>query len=291
LSLIAAEWLKLTRRPLVWVLLAVFLTLLALQILTQFALVAMFGSAAAAPALQAQLDEWRRRMLFPGLFGVVFNHLNGLGGIFAVVLAAGAMGSEYSWGTLRAQLVRHPGRAQLLLAKLVTLMALLMVAGLLALLLGAGLGAALGALTGGAGRVTAADLLALPVALARALFVLLPYVLLTICCCVLGRSLLVGLAGGLLYLVFEVGFGTLALFQLLGGVWRQLYNLTIGQNINTLALMNSHAFGLRPEQVTGIDVAALPSPLQATLTIALYCALFLATAVHSLRTRDVLGPS
>ncbi|HWQ15459.1 MAG TPA: ABC transporter permease [Roseiflexaceae bacterium] len=290
-NLISAEWLKLTRRPLVWVLLAVFLGLLALQILTQFALVAIFGGRTPGPALATQLDEWRRRSAFPGLFGVVFNHINGLGGIFAVVLAAAAMGSEYGWGTLRTQLARQPARARLLLAKVVTLLALLAVASLLALALGVALGAALGALTGGAGRIAPGDLARIPLALGRALFVLLPYVLLTLCLTIAGRSLLVGLAGGLLYLVFEVGFGALALFRVLGGPWRQIYNLTIGQNINTLALQNSHAFGLRPEQVAPLDIAALPPPPQAALVIAVYCALLLATATWWLRAHDVFGPS
>jgi hypothetical protein len=94
-----------------------------------------------------------------------------------------------------------------------------------------------------------------------------------------------------LYLVFEVGFGALALFQVLGGVWQQIYNLTIGQNINTLTLANSHAFGLRPEQVAPMNMAALPSTLQATLVIAVYSALFLATAIRALQSDDVPGPS
>jgi ABC-2 type transport system permease protein len=290
-NLMRAEWLKLTKRPLVWVLLSAYLALLAVQILSQFALVNIIGERASSPALAAQLEEWRRRTTFPGLFGVVFNHLNGLGGIFAVVLAAASMGSEYSWGTLRTQLARQPERGRLLVAKLLTLMALLLVAAVLSLALGAGLGGALVALSGAQSSITAADLARLPLALLRGLYVLLPYVLLTLCLTVLGRSLLAGLAGGLLYLVFEVGLGALALFEVLGGGWRVLYSLTPGQNINTLALMNSHGFGLYPERVTALDVSTLPSPLQATLVVAAYSAIFLVVAVASLRRRDVFGPS
>jgi ABC-type transport system involved in multi-copper enzyme maturation permease subunit len=290
LNLIRAEWLKLTRRPLALVLLAVFLGLLALQIAVQFALVSIFGARASGSAIAEQLEEWRLRTMFPGLFGVVFNHVNGLGGIFAVVLAAAAMGSEYSWGTLRTQLARQPGRSRLLVAKLVTLLALLAVATVLALVVGVALGSALGALSGGVGPVSATDLLQLPLALARALYVLLPYVLLTLCLSVIGRSLLAGLAGGLLYLVFEAGFGALALFRVLGGVWQLLYSFTPGQNINTIALLNSHSFGLYPERVTALDTSALPSPLQATLVIAAYSALFLGLALYTMRRHDVPGP-
>ena len=293
LNLVRAEWLKLTRRPLTWVLLAVFLGLLVLQILAQFVflhLAESLGMPRDSAAFGAQLAEWQRRTVFPGLFGAVFGHINGLGGIFAVILTAGAMGSEYSWGTLRTQLARYPARSRYLLGKLVTLLALLVVAMLVTLLLGAALGGLLGALVGSTGTLGAGDLLALPVAILRGLYVLLPYVLLTLSLTIIGRSLLVGIAGGLLYLVFEAGFGTFATLARLGGLWQAIYNLTIQQNINTLVQLNSHAFGLRPEEVTpAIAPAQLPSPLQATLVVALYSAGFLTTALYLLRRRDITG--
>src|SRR5689334_15516070 len=95
LHLIQAEWFKLTRRPLTWILLIVFLVLLVLQF-AEYLFVTTIGATVLAPN---QVEEMRRRMMFPGLFGAVFGHINGLGGIFAVILTAGAMGNEYSWGT------------------------------------------------------------------------------------------------------------------------------------------------------------------------------------------------
>src|SRR5262245_65795722 len=76
----------------------------------------------------------------------------------------------------------------------------------LALIVGSTLGAVLGLLVGDVGAPGARDLLILPLAILRALYVLLPYILLTLSFAIIGRSVLVGLAGGLLYLVFEVGF-------------------------------------------------------------------------------------
>ncbi|HEU4325989.1 MAG TPA: ABC transporter permease [Roseiflexaceae bacterium] len=294
LHLIRAEWLKLTRRPLTWVLLAVFLLLLLLQSLSQFVFVLMGPGMVA----QVQYAEFQRRAVFPGLFGGVFSHINGLGGIFAVILAAGAMGSEYSWGTLRTHLSRYPSRPAFLLAKIITLLLLLLVGMLIALVVGALLGLALGSvglnagvLPEGVGVPDTGTLLLLPLALLRALYVLLPYVLLTISCCVVGRSLIMGLAGGLLLLVFEAGVGTLATFSELGGIWLALYNLMIVQNITTLTVLNNHSFGLRPEDLVTINLATLPSPLQATLVVACYSAVFLATALYYLRKRDVGGPN
>ena len=292
-NLIRAEWLKLTKRPLTWVLLSIFLGLLVFQILAQFAFLhfaANMGLRAGPTLIGAQLEEWRRRTTFPGLFGAAFGHINGLGGIFAVILTAGAMGSEYSWGTLRTQLARQPARGRYLIAKLATLLALLVVAMLLTLLIGAVVGAGLGALVGDPGALSARDLAALPLAIIRALYVLLPYILLTLCLTLVGRSLLMGVAGGLIYLVFEAGFGAFATLARLGGLWQAIYNLSIQQNINTLVLLNNHAFGLRPEEVTpAMDLAQLPSPLQATLVIALYSASFLASALYVFHRRDIAG--
>jgi len=240
--------------------------------------------------VSAQFEEWRRGVLFPGIFATALSHVNGLGGIFAVIFAAGAIGSEYSWGTLRTQLARDPARDRYLLAKLTTIMLMLATATLLATLLAALLSAVLSPILGSAISITPGDLMNLIVATLRALYVLLPYVLLTAYATLLTRSVLGGVAIGLSYIIVETGFGALALLRVLGGVWALVYNLTIGQNINTLTLMNRHAFGLRPETTAPLDLSQLPSPLQATIVVAVYSVLFLAFALILFRRRDITGP-
>jgi ABC-2 type transport system permease protein len=288
INLIRAEWLKLSRRPLSWILLILFLVLLVAQILTQFALT--LGMPVRSGIVSAQFEEWRRGVLFPGIFATALSHVNGLGGIFAVIFAAGAIGSEYSWGTLRTQLARDPARDRYLLAKLTTIMLMLATATLLATLLAALLSAVLSPILGSAISITPGDLMNLIVAILRALYVLLPYVLLTAYATLLTRSVLGGVAIGLSYIIVETGFGALALLRVLGGVWALVYNLTIGQNINTLTLMNRHAFGLRPETTAPLDLSQLPSPLQATIVVAVYSVLFLAFALILFRRRDITGP-
>jgi ABC-2 type transport system permease protein len=288
INLIRAEWLKLSRRPLSWILLILFLVLLVAQILTQFALT--LGMPVRSGIVSAQFEEWRRGVLFPGIFATALSHVNGLGGIFAVIFAAGAIGSEYSWGTLRTQLARDPARDRYLLAKLTTIMLMLATATLLATLLAALLSAVLSPILGSAISITPGDLMNLIVATLRALYVLLPYVLLTAYATLFTRSVLGGVAIGLSYIIVETGFGALALLRVLGGVWALVYNLTIGQNINTLTLMNRHAFGLHPETTAPLDLSQLPSPLQATIVVAVYSALFLAFALILFRRRDITGP-
>ena len=288
INLIRAEWLKLSRRPLSWILLILFLVLLVAQILTQFALT--LGMPVRSGIVSAQFEEWRRGVIFPGIFATALSHVNGLGGIFAVIFAAGAIGSEYSWGTLRTQLARDPARDRYLLAKLTTIMLMLATATMLATLLAALLSAVLSPILGSAIRITPDDLMNLIPAILRALYVLLPYVLLTAYATLLTRSVLGGVAIGLSYIIVETGFGALALLRVLGGVWALVYNLTIGQNINTLTLMNRHAFGLRPETTAPLDLSQLPSLLQATIVVAVYSALFLAFALILFRRRDISGP-
>ena len=288
INLIRAEWLKLSRRPLSWILLILFLVLLVAQILTQFALT--LGMPVRSGIVSAQFEEWRRGVIFPGIFATALSHVNGLGGIFAVIFAAGAIGSEYSWGTLRTQLARDPARDRYLLAKLTTIMLMLATATMLATLLAVLLSAVLSPILGSAIRITPDDLMNLIPAILRALYVLLPYVLLTAYATLLTRSVLGGVAIGLSYIIVETGFGALALLRVLGGVWALVYNLTIGQNINTLTLMNRHAFGLRPETTAPLDLSQLPSPLQATIVVAVYSVLFLAFALILFRRRDITGP-
>ncbi|HEU5086392.1 MAG TPA: ABC transporter permease, partial [Roseiflexaceae bacterium] len=282
-------WLKLTRRPLTWVLLAIFLALLVLQLVTQAVFANLLDGASGG--LAAQAGEYQRRSMFPGLFGSALGHLNSLGGIFAVILAAGALGSEYGWGTLRTQLARQPNRSRYLLAKIITLLFMLVIAAAITIALAALVGGLIGLVTGQVGALGPGDLARLPLGLARAVFVLVPYMLLAICFTLLGRSLLAGVAGGLVYLVVEGGFGALAAFAQLGGVWPAIYNLTIGQNINTLVVLNSHDFGLYPEQLSpAFQLDALPSPLQATLVVAAYSLSLLASALFLFRRRDIEGP-
>lgn len=286
-NLVRAEWLKLTHRPLTRVLLGVFLAFLALQSVA-YALIVVAHSAGLTqmtPAFgPAQLEEYRRRAVFPGMIGAAFGHINGLGGIFAVVLAGAAMGSEYDWGTLRTQLARTPDRGRYLLAKVMTLVLLMVAGALITVAFGLALGAVLGRVVGSATTPDAATLAAIPLAFVRALYVLLPYVLLAVCLATLRRSLLFGVAGGLVYLAFEAGVGALAIFSALGEPWQTLYGFTIGQNINALTALNSRAFGLHPEVLAnGLNGELLPSTLQATVVVAVYCMLLFLTTARFIR--------
>ena len=294
INLIRAECFKITRRPLAWVLLAVFLVLLVLLLLVEFALVGLndglFSGGARAHLLsQEQMRQFRLHLGFPGIFGAVLGHVNGVGGICAIALAAGLFGSEYGWGTVRTQLARQPNRGRYLIAKLAGLLLALLAGILLALLLGALLALLFGSLLPDT-RGAPASILALPLGVLRALYVLLPYVLCTVACAILGRSVVAGAVGGFLFLLADTGLGALSFLTNLGGPVAFLLNLIVQPNINTLIVLNSQSFGLDQAVLTRtMDLSTLPAPLQATLVIGVYSALFFASAFRLLRRRDIGG--
>jgi len=294
LNLIRAEWFKLTRRPLAWVLLAVFLASLVLLLLAEFLVVGLdtglFSGGARAQLLSAQqVRQFRLHLGFPGIFGAVLGHVNGIGGICAIALAAGVLGSEYSWGTLRTQLARRPNRGRYLIAKIVGILLALLVGIVLALLLGGLLALLFGALLPDT-RGAPIGVLALPLGVLRALYVLLPYVLCTVACSILGRSVVAGAVGGFLFLLADAGLGALSFLTKLDGPVAFLLNLIVQPNINTLIVLNSQSFGLDPATLTRtMNLSTLPAPLQATLVIGVYSALFFASAYRSLLRRDIGG--
>jgi ABC-2 type transport system permease protein len=295
LHLIRAEWFKLVRRPMTWVLLAVFLAFLLLNLGTEFVLVALhsgaFGQATQFKLLsQEQADQFRLLIGFPGIFGAVLGQANGIGGICAIILAAGAMGSEYSWGTLRTQLARQPHRGRYLVAKIAALLLILLCGVAIGLVVGVLLALLFGALLGTSGMLAAGDLLRLLLGLLRSLYVMQPYIMVTIACCTLGRSALAGMAGGFLFLILDVGLGAVSFLSQLGGLPGFLLKLIVQPNVNTLIVLNSQSFGLNPLILSRtMDPAILPSPLQATLVIGVYSALFFTYAYRWLVRRDITG--
>ncbi|MCG8346214.1 MAG: ABC transporter permease [Chloroflexales bacterium] len=239
---------------------------------------------------ETQVNEYRRWLQFPGIFGVVLSQINGAGGICAIILAAGALGSEYNWGTLRLQLSRQPRRGLYLIVKVVAILLVLTVGIIVALLVGSLLGWLFGMLLGDPGSIAISDLLLLPLGILRSLFVILPYLLFTLSCCTLGRSVLAGAGGGLIFLTLDASLGGASFFGAIGGWFAFIGDLLLQRNINTLIRINSTSFGLDQSAIIQtIDLSILPSPLQATFTIAFYCALFFISAHYWLVRRDVPG--
>lgn len=294
--LIRAEWIKTSRRPMAWVLLIGFLAQLALFLSLLFLVVALHegtftdGQASITVVSEEQIEQYRLQLQFPGVFGEVLGQINGLGGIFAVILAAGVLGSEYQWGTLRVQLARYPDRGRYLTAKVLALLGALLVGIVLSLAVGVGLALLYGGALGSFGSVTPSDLLLLPLGIGRSLYVMLPYVLLTIAIAAIGRSVMAGVAGGILFTVVDASAGAPSLLAAVDNpIATTITSFLVQQNVNTLVMLNRESYGLDPLTHAGLDASHLPSPLQATIVIGIYSIVFFGYAHYWLRRHDITG--
>lgn len=295
-NLFTAEWLKITKRPLAWAMLVIFLGLMLLYLTLWFLLVALHegtfsGGITRFQALgPEQIAEIKRQLSFPGIFGSVLGQVNATGGICAIILAAGALGSDFGWGTLRVLLTRAPRRGLYLTAKLLALMLALLTGILIALVIGSLLAMVYGAILHLPQQIGARDLLLLPVGIARALYVILPYVLITFTAAAFGRSVLAGAGGGLIFLALDVSAGSLSTLGLVDQLIQFIVNLLLQPNINTLVVLNSQLYGLdQTVLASSLNLEVLPSPLQAMIVIAVYCGFFFWSSYRLLAGRDIGG--
>jgi hypothetical protein len=115
----------------------------------------------------------------------------------------------------------------------------------------------------------------------------------TVACCVLGRSVLAGAVGGFLFLAADISVGAFSFLTSMSDTLAFIYNLlVVQQNINTLVVLNSQSYGLNPAIITrNLDLAALPSPFQAVLVIAVYSGSFFVIAYRLFVRRDLTGAS
>jgi ABC-type transport system involved in multi-copper enzyme maturation permease subunit len=299
MNLLRAEWIKLSRRPMVLIALGGFLGFLVFIHMLFFAVVMLNDGIRSGNSTiqikmlnEEQVEHLRQQLRFPGVFGGVLSQINGIGGIFAIILSAGAMGSEYGWGTLRVQLARQPRRGRYLAAKVVVLLIVMLLGIAIAMLAGCVLGLIFGAVRGEIGSVSTKHLWLVPLGMLISLYVLLPYILFTIAIATIGRSVLAGVAGGIIFLIMDVGTGTLSFLSEMGGVLTFIYNLAIQQNITALANLNSTLFGLDPlarSSAAGISLEHMPHPAQAAVLIAIYSTLFAGYAIYWLRSHDIHG--
>ncbi len=296
LPLLQAEWLKMSRRPLTWILLMVFLVQMALFISGLFLVVALndgiFSITADFESFlgEAQMEQFRIQVSFPGIFGTVLGQVNGIGGFCAVILAAGIMGSEYTWGTLRVQLARLPDRRQYLLAKLGTLLLLVLAGIAIALMVGILLGLLYGLVLGTLGSISIRDVLLLPIGVLRSLYIMLPYMMFAVAMSILGRSVMAGVVGGVFLSVLDASTGMPSLLAAIDNPQVEFFfNLLIQQNVNTLVVLNRNIYGIDPTLTMNLDPTRLPTVWQAMLVIGAYTLLFFGYAYALLMRRDVMG--
>lgn len=145
---LAAELLKLGKRPSTWILGAIlFVAVLLFSYVLIYALAAALpaagearaGDTQAGTSLEAQpsREELMGGLLPESLLESVLPASSGLGGTLALILGVLAVGSEYGWGTLKTVLTQGSGRVGVLFGKLLAVGVVLVGFVLLALAAGA----------------------------------------------------------------------------------------------------------------------------------------------------------
>jgi ABC-type transport system involved in multi-copper enzyme maturation permease subunit len=142
------EWLKLRKRPAVWLLGGVLLTLVVL--LTYGLLFLVVVTRPGSVQVGGGGVDTLKQAIYPANFvvAVLSGGGGGFGGAVALILGALTFGSEYGWATLKTIFTQRPARLEVFAAKLLALAAVLAVYDLAIFTAGALVSALVGAYFG-----------------------------------------------------------------------------------------------------------------------------------------------
>ncbi len=283
--LISAELLKLRKRTMTWVLLAV---LAGILVLLYFLLLAI-SKVQMPPNAPAELHGTLQNLLgLPLAIPFALSMISSFGSVLAVILIASSMGNEYNWRTIRTVLICSEGRLRLLGAKLISAL-LLVLAGMV---IGVAVGFLMSLLTTALGGyafdfsfITGSYLWEQFLQFWRTLFVILPYFLLGFLFAIVGRAAMPGIALGIGVYFLE---SIVTVFMELAGGWiAEIPDYLPAANVRAI-----NAMANLPSQVSagmGGATTALPSPGHAFVVLGIYCLVFLVVALYLFRRRDVTG--
>jgi len=284
--LMAVEFFKLRKRMMTWILA---ILMVGLVILLYSIFWSVSGHVTTFGEENQYTGEDLRRALFlqtsvPFSLQVVAS----FGTIFAMILAAGAVGSEYSWGTVRLMATAASGRVRLIAAKLLVVCGLVATGALLAVAVGVIYSSIITVTNGGSdlGFVTPGFIRDQAGSYGRTLFVMAPYVMLAFAMAAIGRSTLAGVGAGIGIAFVEPLIG--GLMRLAGNPWNDIPNYLINANARVVLLQNKVPdvvrFGASAQDPTNRQLNGTP---EAMLILAIYSVAFVALAFFVYRRRDI----
>lgn len=278
MAMVSMEWLKLLKRPMTWV---VFLFLVpgtaGIMVLSYVSVI--FSN----PDPEGRVLSLQGMLLPRGIMNSL-EIAGALGGILMVVLAAGLIGSEYGWGTIRPLVSSGASRSKVFLAKLIALIEAVISFVLLAIAAGCLASLTLTWFEGQPitlGTVDAAWLTDLGLSIARTTFVIFVGATIAFSVAYVTRSLAAGIGIGIGWMILEQ---LLSLFlERLGKMGEIIRDLLISTNTNALSMRN----GFGPSEFP----PTVPPEYQAVGVLALYCILLLGFAWLVFRRRDIASGS
>jgi ABC-2 type transport system permease protein len=283
--LVHVEYFKLRKRMMTWVLalLMVAIVVLLYSILwSTSSRVAHFGESNQFTGL-----DLRQALYLPSAVPYALQIVSTFGATLAMIIAAGDIGSEYAWGTVRLMATASSGRLRLISAKL------LVVFGFTAAGVLVAMAAALACSTvvtlyyghASASFLTGAYVRDQFASYARTLLVLAPYVTLAFGVAVIGRSTLAGVGTGLGVAFLEPIIS--ALMRTAGRPWQDIPDYLLNANARVIELQNQLPAALPGLGANNAEMTGAHSPLLAGLILAGYSLAFIAVSFYVFRTRDI----
>jgi ABC-type transport system involved in multi-copper enzyme maturation permease subunit len=285
--LVAVEFFKLRKRMMTWV---VGILLIALIILLYSVLWSISGRVTTfGEHNQFSAEDLRRALFLQGSVPFALEIAGSFGTILAIILAAGAVGSEYSWGTIRLMATASSGRIRLIIAKLIVVFALTIVGVLLAVIVAIAYSAIITNVNGGSDYsfVNATFIRDQWASFGRTIFVMAPYITLGFAAAVIGRSTLAGAAAGIGVAFIEPLVSNL--MRAGGSPWKDMPNYLIASNTDVISAQNKVPPALPSFGPDARDLARehVNSVEKAVIVLAIYIVVFIALALIAYRRRDI----
>lgn len=284
--LVSAEFFKLRKRMMTWVLalIMVGLVILLYSVLWSTSVrVSTFGERHGFTGF-----DLRRALFAPNAIPYGLQMVGSFGAILAMILAAGSIGSEYAWGTVRVAATASSGRMRMLGAKLIVIFGLVAAGTLLAVVVALIYGFIISAYYGSASVdfVTATFVRDQLASYGRTLLVMAPYVALAFAVAVIGRSTLAGVGSGLGVAFIEPIVGEL--MRLGGSPWKDMPKFFLSTNRQVVMLQNKLP-GVLPRIGGGGDGGpdGAFSALGAEMLLIGYTVAFICLALVVFRRRDI----
>lgn len=287
--LIAVEFFKLRKRMMTWIVTGV---LIALIILLYSILWNVSGRAGGFrdAGVFVTYQSLRRSLFLQAGVPVALQVCAAFGTLLAIILAAGAAGGEYAWGTIRLMATASSGRLRLISARLIVVGGLVAAGVLLAVAVALAYSAIITAVNGGASWqfLTAGWLKDQFLSYLRTIFVIAPYVALAFAAATIGRSTLAGVGAGLGVAFLEPLIS--GLMRLGGEPWHSLPNYLISANRNIVLLQNHLPPGV--PTFGGSDArdarnGTVNSVEEASIILAVWIIVFIALTFAVYRRRDI----
>jgi ABC-2 type transport system permease protein len=283
--MIGAEFLKLRKRQMTWVLLSI---LVGIIVIVNLLLLAISKVKTPGPGIGS--GNLATLLGLQSAIPFAFSMMASFGSLLAIILTASSIGSEYNWKTIRTALVSSESRFKFIVSKLVSLGSMI----LIGMLIGVIAGFVMGLITTGLGGnaynfsfFTGSYAWTQVLQYLRTFYVIMPFALLGFVMAIVGRSAMPGIATGVGFLFLEAIITT---FMTAAGGWiAKVPAYLLNANVTAITALNKLPGRFGGGGSSGSTTETLPSLTHAFVILGLYSIIFLFFSFFLFRKRDVTG--